>query len=386
MKGKDKILCGIIKSLMLGCTKPYKPAIVAGNNNYLVVEGNINTGTDSTTIQLSRTTNIASGVTMQPEPGATVAIQDNQNQSYSLTGKSNGAYTSALLTLDPTRMYRLNITTSDGKNYISDYVPATVSPPIDSVGFSLKSNGMQLYVNTHDPKNNTHYYHWNYVETWQFQAKYYSDFILDDSSLVVRQQSQQIYQCWANDISTDIQLASSAKLSQDVIYQNPLIFIPSTSEKIETRYSILLKQYAMTAAGYSYYSLLKQNTEELGTIFDPQPSTLTGNIHCTTNTGIIVIGYVTAGTYQQKRIFVDNSQLPQVWRPIYPYDCEADTAKYGNAAYFTLLQKNSPYIAIDYASNASGVVGFLYSDRQCADCSIRGTTVQPSFWINGSYN
>ena len=84
MKMKDKILWGIIAGLTLGCVKPYNPAIVAGNNNYLVVEGNINTGTDSTTIVLSRTTNIASGITLKPELNAKIIIQDNQNQSYAL--------------------------------------------------------------------------------------------------------------------------------------------------------------------------------------------------------------------------------------------------------------------------------------------------------------
>jgi len=212
--------------LGLRCTKPYNPAIVAGNNNYLVVEGNINTGTDSTIIQLSRTVNISSAVSSTAVSNAKVTIQDNQNGSYSLTSLGNGAYTTGLITLDPTRTYRINITTADGKNYVSDYVPATVSPPIDSIGFMIKSNGIQLYVNTHDPKNNTHYYRWDYTETWQFHAMYYSDYVSNGDSIIPRPLNQQIYQCWTNDISTDIQLASSAKLSQDVIYQNPLVFIP----------------------------------------------------------------------------------------------------------------------------------------------------------------
>jgi len=301
VKVKYIILFISIACIGLRCTKPYNPAVVAGNNNYLVVEGNINTGTDSTTILLSRTTNIASGITTLPEPGATVVIQDNQNGSYSLHSNGNGSYTSALLTLDPTRMYRLSITTADGKVYLSDFVPASVSPPIDSIGFKTVNNNLQVYVNTHDPNNATHYYRWDYTETWQFHADYPSTYISNGSEVVYRTAAQNIYQCWTNDISTDIELASSAKLSQDVIYQNPLLSIPSTSEKLEIRYSILLKQYAMTTAGYNYYSLLKQNTEELGSIFDAQPSTLTGNIHCTTNATIPVIGYVTAGTTAQKK-------------------------------------------------------------------------------------
>ncbi len=396
MKGRDILLLFIISFIGLKCAKPYNPSVVAGNNNYLVVEGNINTGTDSTTIYLSRTTNIASGITSLPELNATVTIQDNQNGSYNLHSNGDGNYTSALLTLDPSRMYRLNVTTADGKTYLSDYVPAKVSPNIDSVGFKAQSTGVQIYVNTHDPINATHYYRWDYTETWQFHSMYASEYVTNGTEIVPRQPSQQIYQCWTNDLSNDIELASSAKLSQDVIYQSPLTFIPSTSEKIGIRYSILVKQYAMTTDGYNYYSLLKQNTEQLGSIFDAQPSTLTGNIHCTTSPTIPVIGYVTAGTVAQKRIYINYAQLPN-YRTVYPYNCEQDTAYFMdprfpanppiNTVAVWLIPRNSASVPTIALTTMQGtVIGYLFSDHDCVDCSVRGTTTPPSFWVAGSYN
>jgi len=288
-------------------------------------------------------------------------------------------------------MYRLSITTADGKVYLSDFVPANVSPPIDSIGFKTANNNLQVYVNTHDPNNATHYYRWDYNETWEFHAEYPSNYITNGTEIVFRTAAQNIYQCWSNDISTNIELASSAKLSQDVIYQNPLLTIPSTSEKIETRYSILLKQYAMTSAGYNYYSLLKQNTEELGSIFDAQPSTLTGNIHCTTNPTIPVIGYVTAGTYAMKRIYINSTQLPDNWITIYPYTCNVDTALYSdpNAHGFNEVAADliplmyNPNIILTAVTKNGAILGYTYTDHDCADCSIRGSTTPPSFWVAG---
>jgi len=388
MKGEYIISYIIIVCLEWGCTKPYVPDVIASSNNYLVVEGNINTGTDSTIIMLSRTVNISSGVNSIPELNATIAIQDDQNQSYNLNSRGNGRYVSPVLNLDPTREYRLNISTSDGKTYVSDYVPTMISPPIDSIGFTIQGNGIQIYVNTHDANNKTHYYRWDYTETWEFHAKYFSSYISNDTAIVIRQPSQYIYQCWTNDISTNIELGSSAKLSQDVIYEAPLVFIPSTSEKIETRYSILLKQYAMTTDGYNYYSLLKKNTEELGSIFDAQPSKLTGNIHCTTNPNLPVIGYVTAGSTQLKRVYIDNSQLPNHWNPTYPYNCELDTAFYSDHRFKglnTVLEylvplPNSQIPISAIFEGSPNPVGFQYSDIDCVDCSVRGTLTKPSFW------
>ena len=395
MNSKYIIWCGIITCLALRCTKPYVPAAITAPAAYLVVEGNINTGTDSTTIQLSHTTNLSSVITSAPVSNATVAIQDNQNGTYSLNNLGNGTYSTGLITLDPTRTYRINITTAEGKNYVSDYVPAKSSPPIDSIGFFIKGNGIELYVNTHDPNNNTHYYRWDYIETWEFHAKYQSDFVTNGDSIINRPPDQQIFRCWTNDISTDIELGSSAKLTQDVIYQNPLVFVPSNSEKLEDRYSILLKQYAMTTDGYNYYNLLKQNTENLGNIFDAQPSTLTGNIHCTTNAGLPVIGYITAGTAQLKRIYINNGQLPASFIATYPYDCglpdsalfkDPRTIPMNQNTVLPLIPLINDYVPTSAITTQSAIIGYEYSDRDCADCSIRGTTTPPNFWIAGPYN
>jgi len=328
-----------------------------------------------------------------PEHGATVTIQDNENQTYSLTETTTGLYVTGELNLDSTRQYRLNITTADGKNYVSDYIAPEVNPPIDSIGYTLENNGLQVYVNTHNPKNTTHYYRWDYTETWHFHSEYESDWVTNGTAMVPRTPSQSIYYCFTNDISNDIILGSSAKLSQDVIYQQPIIFIEATSEKLETRYSILLKQYALNTAGYNYFTELKENTEQLGSIFDPQPVTgLTGNMHCTTNPTIPVIGYITAGTIQQKRVFIDNSQLPKYFTPIYPFTCEQDTALYsappnGDNEVLPYLIDSPGNIESQalYQQGSSSPYAFLFTDRDCADCTIRGTTIQPSFWISNQY-
>jgi hypothetical protein len=121
-------------------------------------------------------------------------------------------------------------------------------------------------------------------------------------------------------------IASSAKLSSDVIFQAPVTTILSTNEKISVRYSILLRQYALTKEAYEFWENIRKNTEQLGSIFDAQPSQLQGNIHCISNPTEPVIGFVTITNIQRKRIFIDNSQLPLEWYPTYPYYCEADTA------------------------------------------------------------
>jgi len=380
---------------MANCTKPYTPAAITNTPNYLVVEGVINTGAnDSTVIKLSRTVPLSAGVGTAPELGATVTIQSDNSQLYNLHALGNGMYVSDDLTLDNSHKYRLSINTSDGKNYVSDYIAPIPTPPVDSVGFTIKSNGLQVYANTHDPNNSTHYYRWDYIETWAFTSQYFSTFISNGvNDMVQRTPAQYVYQCWGNNISNGILLGTSVRLSQDVIFQEPIAFVESASEKLESKYSILVTQYALNKDGYNYFDELRKNTEELGGIFDPQPTQLTGNVHCTTNPAIPAIGYVTAGTIQQKRIFINNSQVPGTWVTKYPYECKIDTAYYVNPKTGfddVLILLVPPGSSSDATipifppppppQGPIKPIAYLYSSIGCVDCSIRGTTVEPSFW------
>jgi hypothetical protein len=392
MKSRYLILTGIIILLIMNCTKPYLPKAITAPYNYLVVEGAINTGgNDSTLIKLSRTVPLNSGGGTKDETGASVTIQDQTGPLFSLREIKPGIYLSDVINLSNMHQYRLNITTADGIKYVTDYITPLQPPPIDSIGFVVKSNGLQIYANTHDPNNSTHYYRWDYTETWQFHSRYFSNYVSSGIGIAVRDTSQYIYECWSNSISTGIILGSSAKLAQDVIYQNPIAFVPSNSEKMEFRYSILLKQYALSADGYNYFELLQKNTDQLGGIFDPQPSQLTGNVHCITDPSVPAIGYITAGSIQQKRIFIDHSQLPVNWVPLYPYDCDQDTALYVNPVTLmndvqTILQplnnSNIPTEAIYPGLDHRFPIGFKYSQIDCVDCSVRGTLTKPSFWTN----
>jgi len=177
-----------------------------------------------------------------------------------------------------------------------------------------------------------------------------------------------------------------------VLYQSPILFIPSTSEKIEDRYSVLFHQYALTADAYNFWVSLRTNTEQLGSIFDAQPSQITGNIHCVTHPLELVIGYLSACKVSSKRIFINYSQLP-LWVPNYPYNCNLDSEYYSNphgdpsghndvAAYLIPLSSSLiPTTAFQpYPDPRVPPKGYMASTLECVDCTIRGSKTPPTFW------
>jgi len=134
---------------------------------------------------------------------------------------------------------------------------------------------------------------------------------------------------------------------------------------------------------------MQRNTETLGNIFDQQPSAPAGNIHCITNSNLPVVGYVSIGTVQTKRIFIDRLALPQGWLYVSPYECNIQSFFYVdpnnrglNTVALFLIPKTSINQPIDSIKpmDSLKVIGFTSARPECEDCTIHGTLKQPPFW------
>lgn len=370
------LLYCILILVLAHCKVPYNPPVKSANARYLVVEGYLN-GNGETIIKLSRTRNITLGDTAKNinETGAHLQIQDENNHILPLNESGNGIYSGTYF-LNVANRYRLQITTADGKEYVSEFVPFKESPPIDKLNWDFKNRGVQIYANTHDPKNETRFYRWNYEETWEFHSAFNSNLIWSKSLLKVVPRSSQVYVCWRTDNSTAIYLGSSAKLKEDVINQAPVNLIPFGDKRISVLYSILVTQFALDSAGYNYWTAMKNNTENVGSIFDPQPNQTRGNIHCTTDSSEVVVGYIGAGTTQQKRIFIKNSEMPPNWNS--PPDCLVDSVPKDSIVYY--LGGSLGLYPIDTILNPMTRFAFTSSFINCVDCTYYGTNIKPSFW------
>ncbi|RZK92261.1 MAG: DUF4249 domain-containing protein, partial [Hymenobacter sp.] len=301
-------LLPVLLLLFSSCVDTYQPDVIATPKSYFVVDGLINLR-GVTTVRLSRTRSLTTA-TAPVEAKATVTIRDEAGTSYPLTEQAAGTYTSAALTLDASRRYQLRVRTAAGREYASDLVAGKLTPPIDRLSWAVERNGVQLYVDAHDATNNTRYYRWTYQETWQFQTPYYSEYELVNNTNTVRPRADNIQTCWRSESSTDIVLGNTARLSQDVVSKYPLLLPPGDSYRFRIKYSLLVQQYAQTAEEYAYWEKLKKNTESLGTLFDPLPTQLTGNVHGLTDPSELVVGYVGASSMSEKRLFIDRSEFP----------------------------------------------------------------------------
>jgi hypothetical protein len=127
---------------------------------------------------------------------------------------------------------------------------------------------------------------------------------------------------------------------------------------------------------------VKRNTELIGSIFDAQPSELSGNIHGITDPSETVIGYVGCSTETEKRIFIDRYDIPPGivftgYEACQDYGLDKGDAL-GIAEAFAPGISNTP---THFIYTLGFLTGVAYASSPCVDCRLKGgTTVKPPFW------
>jgi hypothetical protein len=365
-----------------GCKEKYTAKINTPPLGFLVVEGLINAG-GPTQILLTRASSIEHITTIW-ETGAEMEVQSSNGASYPLVEKIAGRYSIDQVPVDPAQQYRLHIKTADGQEYLSDLVDAKISPPIDSVSWVTEPSQVKINVTTHDDNSKSVYYQWQYEETWKYESSFISRFVVDslgpESYVIVPRPLNMMLPktCWITDTSTRFILASSAKLQQDVIDQFPVNIISyEGSNRLIQRYSILVKQFVLSEEEYNWKQKLQKNTEQLGSIFDAQPSETGGNIHAVSNPAAKVIGFIGCGSVTEKRIFIDRSQLPSVTVNTGFLDCEIGQ---------NILGLYDPRPDYYEQSDKTVIINYVPGEIddapiECVDCRLRGGVPNPpDFW------
>jgi len=293
------LICIIL--FFISCLDEYNPPQIQNSERILVVEGNI--GDKETNIRLSRTNNLSSNTPFPVYYARVILEKESDGTDKVLEMIGDGLY-HAKEDLNIGERYRVLIQDGDYE-YVSEYLELLETPQIDSVGWEDNVGLFQVHVSTHDKNNDTRYYLWRFKETWVYNVISNSD-IYGGSG-----ENREYEPCWTTEASTSVQIGTTINLTKDIIFKQPIHVIePTTNLKLSKRYSILVKQYALSKEAYGFWQLLKKNTEGLGTFFDPLPSQLPTNITCIEDSDRPVIGFLSASSEQQKRMFVNKRDLP----------------------------------------------------------------------------
>lgn len=381
MRFSNNIYSLLVSTLLFSnCVTEFNPTS-QGYENLLVVDAFLSDSDHQMEIMLSRSFPIDT-IQYIPENGAMVNIESGSGEVYSFQNKGDEGKYISLGPINPTvgESYQLSIQTQNGDIYESDPVVMRKTPEIDSVTFKYEERptaslkGVQIYTNTHDPNNNTWFYRWEWDESWEFRMPYDSYLIWENREIKMRE--ERVYNCWKFGSSSSIDIASAKSLTQDRIHDFPLLFVSTETDRLGVRYSLLVKQYALSEASYNYWKELQIATENLGTLFDPQPSIIYGNIRNINDPDEIVLGYFDAATVSEQRIFINRGPLPSFHIPNYFYHCTDSIVSERQVP--AMIEEF--WVLVSFAESQGPFPLFLMSTNPCVDCTLFGTNVEPDYW------
>jgi len=300
---------GLVSMLLIlySCIDPFSPPEVNSDASNLVVDGFVNIGKDTSRIALSRTQNTSVLAATFKEVGAKLTVEGETGEKFNFTEKGGGQYYLIPENYNQSGKYRLRIRTKNGKEYLSDYVAAKKTPAIDSVTWEHDKvrNAIVIKVDTHDPKNQTRFYRWKFEQTYEYRSAVFSalDRDLVNREIIIRKDN--IDRCWKTFSSANIALGSTIKLTEDRIKDLPINVVPINTNWFYVKYSILVKQYALSQDAFEYWTSLAKTTQGTGGLFDPQPSQVTGNVKNVADVHELVFGYFSVLTEESKRVFIE---------------------------------------------------------------------------------
>jgi hypothetical protein len=372
MKRIQQISIILILLLINSCIVQFVPE-TEEDKELLVVEGLITDQPGPNTIKLSKSLPLGKKNVAKPFKGCLISISDDLGTYYNLTETVAGTYVTDPANFQGTvgRTYTLHISTNtsfNNLNYESLPVEMKPVPSIDSVYYEKKIirdkdgiwpavEGCQIYLNTHDPSNICKFYRWEYSETWEFRLPY---------SVTNRI-------CWLSANSDRINVKNTSILEEDRINRYPLSFISNQTDRLKVKYSILVNQYSLNEDEFLYWEKLQTISEDVGGLYDITPAAIPSNIWCNEDPNEKVLGYFSVSARSSKRIFIKDLFMGII--NLYS-ECVSDTI-FGRAP---IPGVDVNVWILESYMDESPPYRLITDTKGCADCTVRGTNIEPPFW------
>jgi hypothetical protein len=304
---------------------------LASEEERLVVDGIVTSAPGPYTIKLSTSlpfdnTQVLPGY-FKAETKASVSISDNAGNVISLIEKKAGVYETPVgFNAKVGNTYWLSIRLDDGRQYESSPETLEEVPALDSIHHEyitykrLIRNSQGSYVEVgatgfrlagawQDPPLERNYYRWELSGIFEF-------FSITDVPT--------IKQCWA---PLD-RLESTVLLSDDEFYDgkqtvNDLAIILYDRP---TQFLATVTQYRLSENAYNFWKSYQAQQFNTGSIFDPAPAPIAGNIRCITNPDETVLGFFGASGIFVKKLLINRFKSsgmvsPTPYKEPIPGDC-----------------------------------------------------------------
>lgn len=348
------------------------------------------------------------------ESGAQVRIVDNQGESFAFEESQPGTYISlSPFAAEQGKLYQLEITTSNGKKYMSYEVAVPNVVPIADIHAERITNdrdeeGVGIFVDNDLEGDEATFFRYEYEETYKIIAPNWDPFRLrvvrnepcfpDPFVVDIVPWEDERKTCFGSTISKRIIQASSVDLNGNTIDNFQLHFISRDNYIISHRYSMLVTQYAQTLDAYSFYERLEDFSSSDNLFSQVQPGFLEGNIALESDPNEFALGYFEVTSVSKKRMYFNYADLfpdeplppyavicsTSTMRniPLFPegYHCAAPGVCDGNCESPLIDAILSGQVVFAAENEDNPFAPFFTWPSPCGDCTTLGSNVVPEFW------
>jgi hypothetical protein len=386
------------------CIDPYKPKLT-GYDSVLVVDGLITNQNESYEVKLTRSIQ-EPGMIPENVSDAKVFITDENGKRTDLKNLGKGLYKtdSILFTGIIGKTYMLNIIAGNGREYRSEPCIMLPVPEIDSIyymkdmdysdNYSETHNGIRIYLDSKPGDDYNNNFRWEYEETWKFKMPLLGRYkYIDEKNIIPLTELKEF--CWKTEKSSAVLHKSIPAGQPNIIIREPICFItPDKSDRLSFQYSILIKQFSVSAKESEFWENLKKVNESTGDVFGSQPFPVISNIHNINDPEENVLGYFCVSAVSQKRRYITFSELSVLNLPIFHYKCtRIETSPEDYACQFCVpltwdevyqMWHDAKFTFIEpyYISDPKVLKKLVFATDICSNCELTGTITKPDFWID----
>ncbi len=302
--------------LLTSCRDPIDLTFVAEDVK-LVVDGHITNVRQRHEIRVSYSSGFTDdGVfVFNPVTDATVRIEDDLGQVIPLTHFSAGRYLTEVFKASADRQYRAVVITENGR-FSSTFQHLPEYKETASVTYELaerevlsgnrivNQKGIGIYAHL-SKVDAPVFYHWQQRHYYVYEALRYAEIIDPIGNRF----------CFVRDFDR-IQLDIAQKVPGGSPGLVELDFFKPSGGKTWHEYAVEVVQLITNSESFEFWEQIQRQTQNVGSLFDPSPSTILGNI--TDEEGNGVLGFF--GVYNQSSdyVFFNNCELPRDFRSNLP--------------------------------------------------------------------
>jgi hypothetical protein len=241
--------------------------------------------------------------------GAIVTITDNTDQTVTL--EQDPLQPSYYWVRDPAfrgkpgHRYTLKVILPDGTVYVS--APELLAPvaPLERVDATFRqgmgslgqSDLYTILIDTKDPATPGDYYRWStysYVPRW-------ASFDPQHPPLSALGPPCSTCSCWVPYYSQLTNVLSDALINGNIISGRSVFNSPVYAVG---KHYVEVRQYSLTRQAFQYWTHFEEQRVRTGSLFDPQPASIEGNVRQQGDSTVLALGYFGASAVSRQRLVI----------------------------------------------------------------------------------